>query len=250
MNQRTLTAAVGLAVAGLTLGGCAKDKSADGTPAGTSGATAKAAPMPPKAMTHVVTKDVPFYASPRATSSPLGTIKGGSKVLLVIPGADFAQVETADGATGYVMTDAVESLATPAPARPAVSVPPQPADKPGVTRAASVPPTPGPAVVPPAVVEPPKPAVPAPADKPGVNKAAATPAPAPVPDKVMTHVLTKPQPFYAAVPTAAAATPTGTLPAGTKVLLVIPGSDYCQVETPTGATVYTMTDGVESITKK
>lgn len=71
--------------------------------------------------------------------------------------------------------------------------------------------------------------------------------PAVVPDKDMTHTLTKDQPYFTSEPSGPAAAPAGTLPAGSKVLLVIPGATYSQVTTSSGMSVYTMTDGLKSI---
>ena len=74
-----------------------------------------------------------------------------------------------------------------------------------------------------------------------------TPTPA-APAKVMTHELTKDQPYFTDMPTASS-TPAGTLKAGAKVLLLIPGADYSQVETDMGITYYTPTDGLKPLGK-
>jgi hypothetical protein len=164
-----------------TVGGC---KSSSSAPAAAA----------PKAMTHVMTVDQPCYPNQGAVSC--GTLKAGTKVLLVIPG-EMAQVETPDGKMLYTKSDGLESLA-PAP--------------------------------------PPKPKMKAPATKPMAMVG-----------KTMTHMLVKDQPYF--VSPAAGAKPAGTLKAGTKVLLLIPGST-AQVETADAMTVYTPIDGVELISKK
>lgn len=65
----------------------------------------------------------------------------------------------------------------------------------------------------------------------------------------MTHVMTKDEPYYESMPAADTKSP-GTLKSGTKVLLMVPGAPYSQVLTEDGATVYTMTDGIDPITTK
>lgn len=96
------------------------------------------------------------------------------------------------------------------------------------------------------VPAPPKPSAP-------TTKAVATPKPVTkgepaTPAKEMTHWLTADQPYYTSIPTPGAK-PAGTLPKGTKVLLLIPGS-WSQIETADGKTVYTKIDGVDTIPAK
>ena len=74
--------------------------------------------------------------------------------------------------------------------------------------------------------------------------APAAPTVTPPAAKDLTHVLTKDEPFFASEP-AAGAPPAGTLKAGSKVLMVIPGAMYSQVITDTGMSAYTLTDGLK-----
>ena len=66
--------------------------------------------------------------------------------------------------------------------------------------------------------------------------------------KDMTHVLEKDEPYYTTEP-AASTTPTGTLAAGSKVLVIVPGAPYSQVVTDKGISAYTVTDGLKPIGK-
>jgi len=203
----------------LSLTGCMKDKEpasvavpdkATGLPDTKPAAEA----LPAKEMTHVVTADQPCYLQPAGESC--GTIKAGTKVLLLVP-ATLAQIETADGKTLYTRIDAIEPIGVPAEASAA------------------------PAPVPPALR--PEAAKPAPAPK-------VEPATKPAePAKAMTHVLTKDQPFFTSMPMAAGPKPAGTIKAGTKVLLLIPGS-YAQVETTAGKQIYTAIEGIDLIDAK
>ena len=90
---------------------------------------------------------------------------------------------------------------------------------------------------------------------PETNMKAAGPATMPVPSaaapaaKDMTHVLTKDEPYFTAEPSSATATPAGTLKAGSKVLVIIPGAPYSQVVTDAGVSAYTMTDGLKPLGK-
>lgn len=68
------------------------------------------------------------------------------------------------------------------------------------------------------------------------------------PAKVMTHELTKDQPYFPEMPAAGAA-PAGTLRAGAKVLLLVPMADYSQVETDMGISYWTPTDGLKPLGK-
>ena len=113
---------------GAICGGCAKDKSepesepiAVSTPkrstaspttkpvatptVTTSTPTAASAAVPDKDMTHVLTKDEAYYAtSPAQATKPDGTLKGGTKVVLLMPRGSYAQVMTADGKRVYTST--------------------------------------------------------------------------------------------------------------------------------------------------
>ena len=61
--------------------------------------------VPEKDMTHVLTKDEAFYAtSPAQAKKPDGTLKGGTKVVLLMPRGSYAQVMTADGKRVYTST--------------------------------------------------------------------------------------------------------------------------------------------------
>jgi hypothetical protein len=76
----------------------------------------------------------------------------------------------------------------------------------------------------------------------------ATPTP-PAPAKVMTHELTKDQPFFVDMPTGPNPPSQGLLRAGSKVLLLIPGAEYSQIETDMGITYFTPTDGLKPLGK-
>ena len=66
--------------------------------------------------------------------------------------------------------------------------------------------------------------------------------------KGMTHVLAKDEPYFTSEP-GAAATPSGTLKQGAKVLVLIPGTEYSKVVTDTGIDAYTVTDGLQPLGK-
>lgn len=65
----------------------------------------------------------------------------------------------------------------------------------------------------------------------------------------MTHLLTKDEPYYESMPGADAKSP-GMLSKGSKVLVLVPGSTYSKVLTDQGTEVYTVTDGLDPISKK
>ena len=69
-----------------------------------------------------------------------------------------------------------------------------------------------------------------------------------VAEAAATHVLSKDQPYFKSMP-GEGAKPSGTLKAGTKMLLLIPGS-MAQVQTTSGQTVYTPIDGIDLIPMK
>ena len=92
------------------------------------------------------------------------------------------------------------------------------------------------------------PAMASPATKPTATVKATTPA-APtttVPDKEMTHVLTKDEPYYVLSPAQAKA-PDGTLKAGTRVIVLMPRGSYSQVMTGDGKRVYTSTAALKPV---
>ena len=124
MTKLAMTALLTVAI----YGGCAKDKSEPEsepiattvpksplaspttkptTPAAATPSTpaAAAATVPDKDMTHVLTQDEAFYAtSPAQAKKPDGTLKSGTKVVLLMPRGSYAQVMTADGKRGYTST--------------------------------------------------------------------------------------------------------------------------------------------------
>ena len=68
-------------------------------------------PPAAKDLTHVLTKDEPFFASePTPGAAPSGTLKSGSKVLVLIPGAEYSQVITDTGVSAYTFTDGLKPL--------------------------------------------------------------------------------------------------------------------------------------------
>ena len=67
--------------------------------------------VPDKDMTHVLTKDEAFYtASPAQAKKPDGTLKSGTKVVLLMPRGSYAQVMTADGKRVYTSTAALKPV--------------------------------------------------------------------------------------------------------------------------------------------
>ena len=71
-----------------------------------------AAPKPPTAsLTHMMTKDEPYFDSqPGTDAKSLGTLSKGTKLLLLVPGMPYSKVLTEDGATVYVMTDGIDPI--------------------------------------------------------------------------------------------------------------------------------------------
>ena len=115
--KKTKLAAVAL-LAGVTCVGCAKDEKKDASvtmktsssptmspatqPAMATTTAAPAMTVPEKDMTHVLTKDEAYYStSPAQARNPDGTLKAGTKVLLLMPRGSYAQVMTADGKRVY-----------------------------------------------------------------------------------------------------------------------------------------------------
>jgi hypothetical protein len=113
------------ALLGAAICGCAKDEKTDTattmkaspTPAtqpAMTVSTPSAAPavtVPDKDMTHVLTKDEAYYAtSPAQARSPDGTLKAGTKVVLLMPRGSYSQVMTADGKRAYVSTASLKPV--------------------------------------------------------------------------------------------------------------------------------------------
>lgn len=72
---------------------------------------ATTAAVPEKDMTHVLTGDQPYYAtSPAQGRPPEGTLKAGTKVVLVMPRGSYSQVMTADGKRVYTSTAALKPV--------------------------------------------------------------------------------------------------------------------------------------------
>lgn len=71
-----------------------------------------ASTLPPeKDMTHSFTKDTPYFADkPTASATPSGTFKAGTKVIVLIPGAPYAKVQSLDGVVAYASIDNLEPL--------------------------------------------------------------------------------------------------------------------------------------------
>ena len=68
-------------------------------------------PPAAKDLTHVLSKDEPFFLNePTADSKPVGMLKAGDKVLVVIPGATYSQVITSKGVSAYTVTDGLMPL--------------------------------------------------------------------------------------------------------------------------------------------
>jgi hypothetical protein len=119
---------------GVACVGCAKDEKKDPEPAmktttstptmaspttkpaatATAKATTPAAPtmaVPDKDMTHVLTKDEPYYAlSPAQAKAPDGTLKAGTKVVVLMPRGSYSQVMTGDGKRVYTSTAALKPV--------------------------------------------------------------------------------------------------------------------------------------------
>jgi hypothetical protein len=124
-------------LAGVVCGGCAKDEKKSDTTMKTTTSTktttpspvtaspttnpsvtattatpaAPAAAVPEKDMTHVLTKDEAYYAaSPAQATKPDGTLKAGTKVVLLMPRGSYAQVMTGDGKRVYTSTAALKPV--------------------------------------------------------------------------------------------------------------------------------------------
>jgi len=137
MMMKAIKASTGVALlAGVLCGGCQKDTSASAsakssepmakpqaessvtmtttTPPPTAPPLAAPAaavavttttPVPEKDLTHVLSRDEPYYASSPAQGRPAdGTLKAGTKVLVMMPRGSYSQVVTADGKRVYTST--------------------------------------------------------------------------------------------------------------------------------------------------
>lgn len=110
MNSTRLSLAA--ALAGIALAaGCTKEPAGPTTmPAMATTKPVVAAPAVPDKMTHKVAVEQPYFTKmPMAGAKPAGTLKAGTKVMMVIPGAN-SQVETADGMLVYTPRDGLELL--------------------------------------------------------------------------------------------------------------------------------------------
>jgi hypothetical protein len=134
--SRSFTSVCSIAVMGVAFAGC---KSSSSAPPPSTEPTAMAAPttmptavMPnqgklpeaptamakPEAakpdaasMTHMLTKDEPYFdGPPGADPKSAGTLKSGTKVLLMVPGATYSKVLTSDGETVYTVTDGLDPI--------------------------------------------------------------------------------------------------------------------------------------------
>ena len=74
-------------------------------PAAAPVVAATTTPLPEKDLTHVLNQDEPYYASSPAQGRPAdGTLKAGTKVLVMMPRGSYSQVVTADGKRVYTST--------------------------------------------------------------------------------------------------------------------------------------------------
>jgi hypothetical protein len=75
-------------------------------------ATTPAAPaIPDKDLTHVLAADEPYYATPPAQGKAAdGTLKAGTKVLVVMPRGGYSQVMTPDGRRVYTSTAGLQPV--------------------------------------------------------------------------------------------------------------------------------------------
>jgi hypothetical protein len=100
--------------------GCASKPAPEMTPPTTAPAMVMPPPAAPavalkapaeKDLTHVLTKDEPYFTdAPTPGAAPAGTLREGSKVLVLIPGADYTQVTTDKGVSAYTATDGLKPL--------------------------------------------------------------------------------------------------------------------------------------------
>jgi hypothetical protein len=65
-------------------------------------------------LTHVTTKDAPYYLSgPQQSSPPDGTLKAGTHITIVENKGSYSIVRTKDGIKAYVANDSFKALSTP-----------------------------------------------------------------------------------------------------------------------------------------
>jgi hypothetical protein len=80
-------------------------------PAAAPVAVATTTPVPEKDLTHVLSKDEPYYASSPSQGRPAdGTLKAGTKVLVMMPRGSYSQVVTADGKRVYTSTAGLKPI--------------------------------------------------------------------------------------------------------------------------------------------
>ena len=81
------------------------------TPTTSAPAAATEAAIAEKDMTHVVSKDESYFGSmPMAGKKPDGTLKAGTKVVVLMPRGGYSQVMTADGKRVYTTTAALKPV--------------------------------------------------------------------------------------------------------------------------------------------
>ena len=97
--------------------GATETTSAETTSAETTSTTmspttpAAEATIAEKDMTHVVSQDEPFFASMPTSGKPAsGTLKAGTKVVVLMPRGSYSQVMTADGKRVYTTTAALKPV--------------------------------------------------------------------------------------------------------------------------------------------
>ena len=131
MKHVTTTTALTLTLAAAAVTGCAsksESPSSDASPGtmtttGTTDTPTTMAPTTPapaaaaeaaiaeKDMTHVVSKDESYFGSmPAAGKKPDGTLKAGTKVVVLMPRGGYSQVMTADGKRVYTTTAALKPV--------------------------------------------------------------------------------------------------------------------------------------------
>lgn len=81
------------------------------TPTTPAPAAATETAIAEKDMTHVVSKDESYFGSmPMAGKKPDGTLKAGTKVVVLMPRGGYSQVMTADGKRVYMTTAALKPV--------------------------------------------------------------------------------------------------------------------------------------------
>jgi len=80
-------------------------------PSAAAAAQPTAAAPAAKDMTHSITKDQPYFtAMPGPGVAPAGTLKAGSKVLVIVPQVPYSQAITDTGISVYTATDGLQPL--------------------------------------------------------------------------------------------------------------------------------------------